>query len=71
MIGASILFTGCSWVKEKLQGAVDDINTGISDSAKEIGKELNGTSETTKTETTTETTTETKTETPAVETPAK
>ncbi len=42
MIGASILFTGCSWVKDQLQGAVDDVNQGIADTAKDIGNQVGG-----------------------------
>ncbi len=42
MIGASLLFTGCSWIKDKLQSTVNDVNKGISDTAKDVGTQLNG-----------------------------
>lgn len=73
MVGASILFTGCSWVKDQLQGAVDDVNKGIADTAKEVGNEINGAVEeatTPATEEKTEEKTEPKAEEKA-ETPAK
>ncbi|MFA6305130.1 MAG: hypothetical protein WC651_00145 [Candidatus Gracilibacteria bacterium] len=41
IIGACLLFTGCTWVKEKLQGAVDEVNQGIADTAKEVSTEAN------------------------------
>jgi|GEM_PF-3436162 len=75
MIGASILFTGCSWVKDKLQSTVDDVNKGISDTAKDVGNQLDNavkdaTTPTPATEEKTEEKTEPKAEEKA-ETPAK
>ncbi|PIZ75483.1 hypothetical protein COY05_03930 [Candidatus Peregrinibacteria bacterium CG_4_10_14_0_2_um_filter_38_24] len=63
IIGASLLFTGCSWVKDKLQGAVDEVNQGVTDTAKDIGSQLGGKTE--------ETPAVEAVETPAAEAPAE
>lgn len=39
---ASLLLTGCGLAKSYLQGKVDDVNKGISDTTKDIGKQLGG-----------------------------
>lgn len=39
---ASLLLTGCGLAKSYLQGKVNDVNKGISDTTKDLGKQLGG-----------------------------
>ncbi len=41
LVVVSSLFTGCSWLQEKLQGGVDEINKGIAETAETVSDETN------------------------------
>lgn len=48
LVGFALVLGGCGFIKDKLQGGIDDINKGIEDTAKSVGEDINaGVKETT------------------------
>lgn len=41
LLVATMALSGCSWIKDKLQSKVDEVNQGIADTAKEVSDTTN------------------------------
>lgn len=41
LLVATMALSGCSWIKDKLQSKVDEVNQGIADTAKEVSDKSN------------------------------